>query len=79
MTKDMVEDLLHTITLWLEDLEDIQINGHQIDENYTKLEAEATNIELDINGLKQNIRNIDKQLAVVMECHLGKGTDKLIV
>ncbi|OZU88831.1 hypothetical protein CIL03_11140 [Virgibacillus indicus] len=79
MTKEMMEDLLHAITLLLEDLKDVQIKSHQIDELYTLLENKANNVELDINGLEQNVKNLDNQLAILMECHQEKGTNNLIV
>lgn len=79
LTKEMMEDLLHAITLLLEDLKDVQIKSHQIDELYTLLENKANNVELDINGLEQNVKNLDNQLAILMERHQEKETNNLIV
>ncbi|MEC5422919.1 hypothetical protein QGM71_05330 [Virgibacillus sp. C22-A2] len=78
MTKEMMEDLLQAITLLLEELKDLQTSSHQIDELYSNLETEADNVELHIHGLQQNVRILDKKLAMVIEGNLAKGTKKLI-
>lgn len=78
MTKEMMEDLLNTITILLEDLREIQTKSHQIDELYTLLENRANNIEIDINDLEENAKKLDEQLALVLECREGRSTKNLL-
>jgi phage shock protein A len=78
LTKEMMEDLLHSITQWLDELKDIKENGQQIDELYSNLETEASNLESHLQGLQQNIKQLDKKLAMVIERRMTTGTEKLI-
>ncbi|WP_156288228.1 hypothetical protein [Oceanobacillus salinisoli] len=65
MTPKMLEELLELITLWLDDIRDIRVNGYHIDELINQLEQRVNDIGTNITGLEENAQSIDEKLSEV--------------
>ncbi len=61
----MLEELLELITLWLDDIRDIRVNGYHIDELINQLEQRVNDIGTNITGLEENAQSIDEKLSEV--------------
>ncbi|WP_042222369.1 hypothetical protein [Oceanobacillus manasiensis] len=78
MTKEMMEDLLQSVTKLLDEINELQTNSKQMDELFLSLEIRANNIELTLNGLQQNVVRLDQRIATVVERQLEKSTNKFL-
>ncbi|AVQ99927.1 ATPase AAA [Oceanobacillus picturae] len=78
MTKEMMEDLLRSVTKLLEEINELQTKSKQMDELFLSLEIRANNIELTLNGLQQNVVRLDQRIATVVERQLEKSTNKFL-
>ncbi len=78
LTKEMMEDLLQSVTKLLDEINELQTNSKQMDELFLSLEIRANNIELTLNGLQQNVVRLDQRIATVVERQLEKSTNKFL-
>jgi predicted nuclease with TOPRIM domain len=78
LTKEMMEDLLRSVTKLLEEINELQTKSKQMDELFLSLEIRANNIELTLNGLQQNVVRLDQRIATVVERQLEKSTNKFL-
>lgn len=65
MTKDIMEDLLDGYIKMTEDLQDLQANGIYINELIRSTEGRMDDIGTTLNGLEQNLQQLDQKFIVV--------------
>ncbi|WP_188454183.1 hypothetical protein [Virgibacillus oceani] len=67
MNREMIDDLLQTIIHMSGEVKELQRSGSRLDELVSDIEVRINNVALDLNGLQQNVRNIDKNVTLVVK------------
>jgi hypothetical protein len=62
-----MEDLLHTITGMMDELEDIRVNSRKVDDDYDELEQRIQFMKVNIDGLERDLHYINRQVSVANE------------
>lgn len=72
MNKEMIDNMLETVTDMSDEVEDLQTSGYDLDEFVTDIEMRLRDAGLGLSGLQHDIRKLDQNATKAVGKLAGK-------